>query len=381
MKADATRPHLPALTSLRFFAALHVVLFHLYAMNIFAGTGFYHALAAIGYVGVSFFFILSGFILVYTYADRDFSAWHFWRARFARIYPAYLFSLLFTAPTFILMCAYLPWFKAHWLLSSTLVLTLLQSWVPQAALAWNSPAWSLSVEAFFYLLFPLLLVRLAGWRSRNLKIAALVCLGVTFSLSIGYIIFMPDGAVSVNDESNELFWLNVLRFNPLVRLPEFIMGACCGFLFLRNSIARKWATPLVGVGTLAFLGVVMCSPQISYPLLHNGLLAPAFTAVIYGIALRPGWAAFMESRALILLGDASYSLYLLHPFVLFAYFGPNGVRHQGVLGRIVGFVLPIMASILVYLGVEQPARRKLRGKPKPEPALATAAAEIGVVTP
>jgi peptidoglycan/LPS O-acetylase OafA/YrhL len=374
MKADAPRPQLSALTSLRFFAALHVVLFHLYALNIFAGTGFYHALAAIGYVGVSFFFILSGFILVYTYADRDFTAWHFWRARFARIYPAYLLSLLFTAPTFILMCAYLPWFKGHWLLSSTLVLTLLQSWVPQAALAWNSPAWSLSVEAFFYLLFPLLLARLARWQIRKLKMMALVCLAVTLSLSIGYVIFMPDGVEYVNDESNDLIWLNVLRFNPLARLPEFIMGACCGFLFLRTSLARKWATPLVAMGALVFLAVAMFSPQISYPLLHNGLLAPAFAAIIYGIALRPGWTAFMEIRPLVLLGDASYSLYLLHPFVLFAYFGPNGVRHQGVLGRMVGFALPIIASVLVYLGIEQPARRKLRGKPKPQPGFATAAA-------
>ena len=374
MQADGPRPRLSALTSLRFFAALHVVLFHLYALNIFAGAGFYRDLASIGYVGVSFFFILSGFILVYTYADREFTAWQFWRARFARIYPAYLFSLLFTAPTFILMCAYLPWFKAHRFLSTTLVITLLQSWVPQAALAWNSPAWSLSVEAFFYLLFPALLARLATWHNRKLRIAVLVCLALTFSLSIAYIIFLPDGVARVSAESNDLIWLNVLRFNPLARLPEFVMGACCGFLFLRTSVPRKWATPLLAAGTLAFVVVVMFSSRIPYPLLHNGVLAPAFAAIIYGIALRPGWARFMEVPPLILLGDASYSLYLLHPFVLFAYFGPNGIRHPGALGRIVGFTLPIAASILVYLGVEQPARRKLRGKVKPQPAPATAAA-------
>jgi peptidoglycan/LPS O-acetylase OafA/YrhL len=246
--------------------------------------------------------------------------------------------------------------------------------VPQAALAWNSPAWSLSVEAFFYLLFPLLLARLATWQNRKLAIAVVVCLVVTFSLSIAYIIFQPDGVALVSAESNDLTWLNVLRFNPLARLPEFIMGACCGFLFLRTSIARKWATPLFATGTLAFVVVVIFSPRIPYPLLHNGLLAPAFAAIIYGIALRPAWARLMETRTLILLGDASYSLYLLHPFVLFAYFGPNGVRHHGALGRIVGFALPVAASILVYLGVEQPARRRLRGKVKPAPGLATAAA-------
>src|SRR5258708_8477806 len=78
MKADAPRPQLSALTSLRFFAALHVVLFPLYALNLFAGTRFYHSLAPIDYFLVSFVFIRSGFIRVYTYADRDFTPWHFW---------------------------------------------------------------------------------------------------------------------------------------------------------------------------------------------------------------------------------------------------------------------------------------------------------------
>src|SRR5438270_13969844 len=96
----AGRPRLPALTSLRFFAALHVMFFHLYAMRVTDWTGWRRQISSIGYVGVSFFFVLSGFILVYTYADRPISAVEFWRARFARIYPSYLFSLVFTAPFF-----------------------------------------------------------------------------------------------------------------------------------------------------------------------------------------------------------------------------------------------------------------------------------------
>ena len=64
------RPRLPALTSVRFLAALHVCLFHVYAMRIAGDTGWLHKVASIGDVGVNFFFIPSGFILVYTYADR-----------------------------------------------------------------------------------------------------------------------------------------------------------------------------------------------------------------------------------------------------------------------------------------------------------------------
>jgi len=87
MESFGTRPRLPALTSLRFFAALHVVFFHLLALKILWSTGWLKQISSIGYVGVSFFFVLSGFILVYTYAGRESTAIEFWRARFARIYP------------------------------------------------------------------------------------------------------------------------------------------------------------------------------------------------------------------------------------------------------------------------------------------------------
>ena len=76
-----------------FFAAFHVVIFHFQAMQIFIGPVWFQKLSSIGYVGVSFFFVLSSFILVYTYAGRPMILKNFWRARFARIYPAYAFSL------------------------------------------------------------------------------------------------------------------------------------------------------------------------------------------------------------------------------------------------------------------------------------------------
>src|SRR5260370_42355217 len=72
------RPRLPALTWVRFFAALHVFVFHMYAMKITSGIGWTGQISSIGYVGVSLFFLLSGFILVYTYAGRDVPAGEFW---------------------------------------------------------------------------------------------------------------------------------------------------------------------------------------------------------------------------------------------------------------------------------------------------------------
>ena len=95
------RPRLDSLTTLRFFAAVHVVLFHMRVTKILdGGPWWYQNFASIGYVGVNFFFVLSGFILVYTYDGFPLRARQFWQARFARIYPAYVVSLMAAAPFF-----------------------------------------------------------------------------------------------------------------------------------------------------------------------------------------------------------------------------------------------------------------------------------------
>ncbi len=80
------RPEIPALTSLRFFAALWVVLFHIREFGLWrGGITPYRAVVQLGYLGVSFFFVLSGFILVYVYAGREVPKRLFWQARFARV--------------------------------------------------------------------------------------------------------------------------------------------------------------------------------------------------------------------------------------------------------------------------------------------------------
>lgn len=380
MKVD--RPRLPALTSLRFFAALHVCVFHLYAMQIASGKGWFHQIASIGYVGVSFFFILSGFILVYTYADRDVPAGIFWRARFARIYPAYLFSLLLAAPFFFYVVIklrpapipFLIWPQNHLVPSILLVLGLVQSWIPGAALAWNPPAWSLSDEAFFYLVFPALIIWLAKRQQRTWLWIAVTCWVMSLAFTIAYVFRSPDGVAFVDDNSFQT-WITLLKFFPLVRFPEFLLGCCLGFVFLRQPVDRKWGTPLILAGMVYFTAVIISAPHIPYPILHDALLTPAFAAIIYGLALRPAWTTFLAFGPLVLLGDASYSFYLVHSNLLGMIFRPTGEPlHLPAWKIALGTLVPIAASIAIYKFIEGPARRKLRGKPKREPEMAPAAA-------
>ena len=160
---------LDALTSLRFFAAIYVVAFHIGKTDPVrhAEAASWRLFINHGYFAVSFFFILSGFLLTRIYRDAWTSASYkpFIVARFARIYPVYLLALAIQAPF------YYPLAQLH---KTIAVALMVQSWTVLPSDypgAWNFPAWSLSVEWFFCMIFPVLLWLLARIRKKRLAIA------------------------------------------------------------------------------------------------------------------------------------------------------------------------------------------------------------------
>src|SRR4051794_6268075 len=152
--------NLKALTSLRFFAALYVLMFHYTSIP---GSIFEGQVVQLGYTGVSFFFVLSGFILAHNYHQVDFAKpgalYRYGLARVTRIYPVYLLSLLAGAPfLFVSLGKTTPGVTTTMAASSLLVAPFgLQAWFPGTACSLNCPSWSISVEAFFYLMLPFLL--------------------------------------------------------------------------------------------------------------------------------------------------------------------------------------------------------------------------------
>lgn len=383
MSPEIVRPRLPAITSLRFFAAFHVALFHMKEIGVLRGPGWLTAFAGIGYVGVSFFFVLSGFILVYTYEGRSIELRNFWQTRFARIYPAYIFSLLLTFPFFYFgaLKMHVPFFAFatdHFLLTSGLVLLLLQAWIPAAALAWNPVAWSLSVEAFFYAMFPFVLRRFGKLSTAVLGSIIPVCWVAGLAVSAGYLAMRPTGMpyVSSADWSSAV---QFVKFFPLVRLPEFLMGMAAGFLFLRSERKKSLAFPLVTLGLLGVAATAAASKFVPYLVVHTAMAGPAFAAVVYGIALQPKWAAWLNNRLLVLFGDASYSFYLLHSFFVWPFFHDfrtQQLRFSGPLPILVWTAMMLAISSLVYRFIEEPSRKKLRPRrdtrtlPQPSPAAA-----------
>ena len=367
MNFEEIRPRLPAVTSLRFFAAFHVALFHMNEMGALTGPLWLKDLARIGYVGVSFFFVLSGFILVYTYAGREINLRDFWQTRFARIYPAYLFSLLVSFPFFYYgsLKMHVPFFafsEHHFALASVLVLLLLQAWVPAAALAWNPVAWSLSVEAFFYLVFPFALVKYSKLSRTMLWALIPACWVAGLAVSGGYLLMRPAalGYVSSNDWSSAV---QFVKFFPVVRLPEFLMGMACGYLFLRSQRNPKHGMPLVALGIVGVAAATLAARFVPYLMVHTALSGPAFAALVYGIALEPKWVSWLNNRVLVLFGNASYSFYLLHSMTVWPFFHntqTQQVRNQGFVGIGLWLVMMLAISCLVYRFIEEPARRKLR---------------------
>ena len=361
------RPRLDGLTTLRFLAAFHVILFHLKVQGILTGgPWWYQNFAGIGYIGVNFFFVLSGFILVYTYASNDLDPRRFWRARFARIYPAYVLSLAVTAPGFLFALQHLNlpfyvWSQRHFTLAALSTLLLLQAWIPQGALTWNPVCWSLSVEGFFYSLFPFLLpgTKLSSERKLWLGIAFFSL--TSLAMSVAYIVFHPDGANRINSPEVTLFWKNLLSFNPVVRLPEFMVGMFAGRLFLRGSVKDGLGSISIFCGTAIIVLITALARAIPNPLISAGFLSPAFAAIIFGVAQQPRWTRFLALKPLVLLGEASYSLYLLHSFVIqHAFDATTHLPHA--VQVMICIVAAIGASLIAYVLIEEPARRLLRPK-------------------
>ena len=364
----ATRVELPQLTGLRFLAAGSVVLFHLHRYSLGGAPEAVQRVAAYGNAAVGLFFILSGFILTYTYlgSESPLENRRFWFARLARIYPVYLLTLLIAAPVDIR--SELSTASVHELpkLLASLLSTpiLMQAWIPQVALSWNAPGWSLSAEAFFYAVFPFVAPRLMRVTVRAATLDLVALWVAALAAPIAYGLVFPDRVSAAGPSSDP--WLLLIAYNPLPRLPEFLFGIILARLYLARP---RGATPalngMLSVAALAVLvGLWILVPNLPFLLVNNGLFDPLFALLIYGLATETGLIArVFSTRSIVFLGGASYSLYLLHWPALEATFD---LAHRTGLSQTVlefGYAAGIMiAACVIFRVVEQPARIALRAR-------------------
>jgi peptidoglycan/LPS O-acetylase OafA/YrhL len=349
------RPDLPALTSLRFFAALIVVIFH-YDRKL---ELFSYGLAHFGYEAVAFFFILSGFILTYVHAELP-SKIHrlnvdtrtFMAARLARIVPAYLLALMISAPFFFSGAIRSQFVPPSIMVAALLVPLMAQAWFPPAALLWNGPAWSLSNELFFYLLYP------AIWSSTR-RVSGY------FLFLVAYCAIVVVEIVRANLADGSVTMENFNAYFPIMNLPQFVLGIGLASIFLSKP---KWSPfvheLLLGCGLAITILLIAFKEDTPLPG-STAILSLAFMLMIFGAAGAKGLLSrLLSNPALVFLGEASYALYILHVPIWMWWYRLNHVYFGYHTRPAVDFALYIFtlmcAVSIVYIYVERPARAWMR---------------------
>ncbi|MGQ4333232.1 acyltransferase family protein [Streptomyces hayashii] len=351
----AGRDRLPSLTGLRFWAALLVVLYHL-SRQVGTVAGVSDAVWY-GRSGVTFFFVLSGVVLAWTYDGAGVAVRVFLWRRFARIWPMLAVGVgASVAVWWILMD------QAVSLKAIVANLLLVHAWFPQPVIfkGGNPAAWSLSDEAWFYLAFPVLLAMLAGRRSRTWAWTAVVVGSGTLLLWVGLSGLPPATRA----------W--ALDYLPLTRSLQFALGVVTGL-----ALKRGWRPPVslpVSAGLVAawHLAMIPWSNAVPDSLWYSPytasqlLSAPLFAALIAAAARADldGRRTALGGAWMIRLGHWSFAWYLLHEIVIRVAVFEWGKPAPGVETLVfwAGVLVVSQAlAALAYHCVEHPAERRLRG--------------------
>ena len=359
---SARRPALPALTGLRTLLALTILLFH------FTPAGLtwqrhpavtLYPIIHIGYVFVSFFFLISGFILSYNYAGRPerMHAADFWMARLSRLYPVYALTLLISIP--MLLTEFAVRSRANFWEGAIATPLLMQGFFPHLATFWTTVGWTLSCEVVLYLAFPWLLKM--RWPRSAAKLMAMVIglwlLGlVPHTL---YMIFNPDHFAQAADRYSDGTWINMLKYTPLPYLCTFLAGLTLGRL---HEALRLEVRGRATLGFAGFAGVWFAcyhfADRLPYVLVHGGLLTPLFAAIILGLAGPSPLASVFSWKPLVVVGASTYALYLLH-FNVFVLLQQHHVWERMGLGWFdpwISYVFVVLLALAVRKFVEHPAQ-------------------------
>lgn len=373
--------HIPALTGVRFFAVMHIFMFHLWALytmdkpqdsqSLLEGFGslpekfilfFSH-----GWMSTSFFFILSGFILSYLYWNEDGTLTgkkcHFWLKRFARIYPIHLIVLLITF--LVLGSWYLQSRSLLELLPSALgTLFLVQAWYPPWVPEWSWPTWTISALVFLYAITPWLMYMLAKL-TRNQMLLLLACLPIVSIIPTAiYAVYFPAGSEPVQN------WQIFIGSTPLFWIAQFVGGMLLSRSFgisRFNSTWRKENPRFFAWGDLALLAVmgIALYPDIEEPFkffLRHGLLMPLYLVIIFDLSHGRGIAARLFALpGTGFLGETAFSLFIWQTLIMIACW--ITAQHFSGAGQAQAWAAPlalVLLSIASTYGIEKPLAKKLR---------------------
>lgn len=339
--------NIPALTGLRFFAAMAIVVWHTQTGYFFK----YGAFDPFNLAGaVQLFFVLSGFVLTLG-ADRYRSKADFFVARVARIWPAHIAAL-----AFFLMVMYPGGLGSVPRL--VLNVLLLQAWSPDRAVFWsyNAPSWSVSCELFFYAMFPVIYLCLQRQTLTRvvLAVAALFC---TIVLA---------GKIY---PATDIVWL--AEDNPLAGLASFAIGVAVGIWHKRappsaggyggSSSVIQVSVLILAIGANAYLAwhVARIDPAPATFIVFSGP-APIYAAMLLVLARYDGWLSrALSHRVIVYGGEISYAIYLFHQIIIRWHAGhlmafasiPVWLQYAGMI------IATLLIAASIHHLIERPARR------------------------
>lgn len=353
---SSNRINIPQLTFTRFVAAMVIVLYH-YGIDVYPfDSGLLKDWIEDGPISVNYFFFLSGFILTVAYWDRLQAKGYkdFLLARFARIYPVYLLGFLLALFLGMLLIGAYP--RGFSIILQSL---LLHAWVPGICLEINYPSWSLSVEAFLYLTFPLLFALMRKWGDIKFIIMAIAFWAIS---GIWYVYLTHYASV---DSPNFGEFVN---YFPINHLNTFVFGMAAAIVFIRLKDRKipSYLPTVVFILSLLFFGIIYIYDNPWTINAHNGLLSPLFLVILVSLSLDKSFvSSIMGGKTLAFFGEISYGVYILqYPvYLLYAPVRDNYLLGFGPLTNLFIYItLLLVISSLIFYYFERPLRVWIKKK-------------------
>jgi peptidoglycan/LPS O-acetylase OafA/YrhL len=295
------------LTSLRFIVILVIYFHHL---NYPGG---------LGPAGVTFFFVLSGFIIAYGSDGRFLNLntaelKSFYIKRLSRVYPLHILTFLISLPLM-----YITNSKTN-LLSAALNIFLLQSFFPIGVqvFAFNALSWFLADIVFFYFLTPFLLFGLHKIRARGNFPLLLILLFFVFICET-WLAYMVGNHIEPYSHG---WWF--IYISPWVRILDYNAGLLAGLIFVsiktnsQSVTSRTLFSVLEIIAFAIFAGSVYFSRFVPYgSLIYSAYYVPFSIILIFTYSFQKGWISWLLSRSIFTyLGGLSFTFYMLHQLII-----------------------------------------------------------------
>lgn len=350
------------LTFTRFIVAILIVFLH-YGEEIFStNSDFFNALRSHLNLGVSYFYVLSGFVMMLAYGQKNMiEPKQYYINRFARIYPLHIFaSILVLIIGILISLNYLEFY--HFPDFSLLIkhIFLVQAWFPESALSLNTPSWSISVEMFFYFCFPFIFNYFI--KKYSLKAIAIVIFSfwIINQFAMNWLFLSPYCEKDAVGGGYSLIH-TFLFFNPLLHLNQFCIGLLFGAYFIKQQTkAVKNYDFLILIIFIATCFMIYFFRDI---LLHNGLMAINFAFLMYFISKNGGKITkLFQKRFLVHLGEISFAVYLLQtPIFTFStkIFKALNINNPYLI-FFVTLIFLIIISHFIYKWIEIPCKDKIK---------------------